>query len=532
MANTPQIDIIARDTGDRFTAPVQRTNAALDLARSLSEFRPAADQALDVYADHLITKARSKAKADALTNAGKAFGDAVREGKIEPTQNPWYIQAYNRESAYISASDAIGKLQQDSATWEEQNDSVAFAQRWRKEVGAVGEQYKNPDQQAGFASAEAPATQQTLAGNVGANVKRIKEERETNMASLIAKTIQDVNLKQANNASPDQVYGALEDLRKNWVFTGGTDQQFDMLTYKGVQSAAYNQMDPDLLDVLKSDRGGRGALANLPGVADQTQTDRYHIEQAVEAAQTKAWNDRKAGITQEGAKVLDDVYGTYGDQILRGKVDPAAVVEDMRTKGYSPEAIAFALNDVQRTVADSLSLAKARMESSRMDPDSQTHAVALYTRAKKEGYSDRLREDISTAILDGEITPAEGRSYLNAAISKSGGAKTGDGRNPSGVIRTVTGLARAQDNLTSLVITEMQGAGKTVSADQRKRIKTAVKDAAGAHLALNPGDYDGAMAQAKTAANEILSPHPTKPATPKKTTGQSGTKSVPFDYRQ
>jgi hypothetical protein len=43
--------------------------------------------------------------------------------------------------AAIRGTDALSKLQTDSASWEERNDPHAFAQRWHKEVADLTKHY-------------------------------------------------------------------------------------------------------------------------------------------------------------------------------------------------------------------------------------------------------------------------------------------------------------------------------------------------------------------------------------------------------
>ena len=127
-----QIGVIAQDPGARLQAP--GTNAALQLAESLRSATPEASRLMQGIAEDRSAKARAQAAKDALEQSGAKLADAVREGKIKPTQNPWYVQAYSTESAAIRAQKDLSALQTEAATWDSKDDPAAFDKQWR-EIG-------------------------------------------------------------------------------------------------------------------------------------------------------------------------------------------------------------------------------------------------------------------------------------------------------------------------------------------------------------------------------------------------------------
>src|SRR5689334_15374595 len=70
-----------------------KTNTALQLADALGEIYQPARRAAIVYAQKQQEKAEAQAKTDALKSMGADFAEAVRQGLIEPTQSPWYMDA-------------------------------------------------------------------------------------------------------------------------------------------------------------------------------------------------------------------------------------------------------------------------------------------------------------------------------------------------------------------------------------------------------------------------------------------------------
>lgn len=593
----PDLEVVAHDTGARYEAPT--TNAALELAKSLGAIAPQVNTALLGIAQRGQEAASAQAKRDALASSGAAFADAVRNKQILPTQNPWYVQAYNEEAAKVSGGDALSALKQDSASWPEQSDSQAYADRWRTEVGKLSEQYQNKDQLNGFMSAAAPATQQALEANQSANVKRITEDRINNITSLVADTVAKTNQAQAGNATAEQIFGSIQPLREQFLGTGGTDTEFDQIILQGVNTAARNQSDPDLLDVLKFDRGApsvegppagqlvpgnldlnarpvvknangsistvrsitieadgkailiptvignkvvsnadalehykqtgehlgvfdteanadayaqslhesqakeyagpRGAIYNLPNVADKVEQSRYDITRAAEDQAFMAQKVRAGQIATEGSKALDDLYATHGAEIMSGRVDPQALFSELTAKGYGAAAIGYAFNDIQKSASDSVSLGKLRYEANALDPGSKVEALNLFNEAKTRGDSPDLEHRIATAVRTGTITDAEGRTFMSAAIKKNNPGRK-DGSSPGAEVKTATALKRSTDNVVSLVATELQKRGHNISDDRRKRIKQAVGDAAGAYLATHTGDYQGALQASRDAA--------------------------------
>jgi hypothetical protein len=244
------IAVTARSTGSVVTA--SRSNAALDLANALGDLRPEATKAALGVADSVKKRMETKAARDAIQSQGAELSTAVREGKLEATQNPYYIQAYNRESAGIRASSDISKLAMEAQSWEEKNDPAAFEARWRKESGELAGTYGNDiDSFAGFAPVEAQYTQQTLAANVSQNVARIKTERYSNLTSLGAQAIQQSYAQAGGKITPEQIAAALVPVRLQWVGTGGSDAEFAAMAKEIVLTAAESVGDKDLPLFLK-----------------------------------------------------------------------------------------------------------------------------------------------------------------------------------------------------------------------------------------------------------------------------------------
>lgn len=475
------LGVNARYTGDRAQAP--RTNSALQLAESLQDLNPQLQTFLGRYGEQLVERAKQSARRDVLLSSGTRFADAVRNGQIEPTQNPFYIQAYNQEVGQVQGRASLAELQEQATTWEERNDPRAFQERWNLHVGALAEQFKDSDELAGFRAEEAQFTQQTVAANTAQNVERIERERVSLLAAIVSNAVSQANLANGGAASPEQITEAVEAARLQVMDTGGTEDQWADILTAGITSSAYAQGDPDLLDYLRVPGFNAVAPYSRPGVAEQVESDRYRIEQAAGASARARAAEIQAQIAVEGEEGVTQLFTEFGPAINAGNLDPDRMTTFLRNAGVSERAISYALNSVQRTIADSQSLSNAYFAR---DP----RVTSLLVRARAGTLTP---EQIASEVVAGTITNSDASALLATASSQAG---AGGGE----VVANATQLRQALENLNSLVASQLSQAGRTVSAQQRQRHQLAIIDAARAHLATNPGDFQGAHQAARNAA--------------------------------
>lgn len=249
MAGAQGLDVTAQVSGAQYAPPA--SNPALDLARSLTEIRPEAQGAINAVGDSLQSQAQIQAKKDAMAANGAKYADAVQQGKILPTQNPWYMQAYNRESAAISSQQDLYKLQNDAATWPEANDPQQFQQRWQQGVADIGKNYSTPDENAGFMAAASQVTQQTIASNQAENVQRIVAARTTNVSALAADSLVQAMKQTGGTLSGTQAYQAMSAAHLRWTATGGSEEQWNKIVFDAVTAAGYSTGDSGVIDLLK-----------------------------------------------------------------------------------------------------------------------------------------------------------------------------------------------------------------------------------------------------------------------------------------
>lgn len=315
--------------GARLAAP--GSNAALELAQSLAQINPEARATLSGIADRKAEAERARAKRDALEASGAKLADAVREGKLRPTQNPWYVQAYDTESAAIRGQNSLAALQEESLTWEERDDAQAFAKRWRESVAEVSKGFEGKDAFAGFSAVEAQVTQQTLATNQAQNAKRIENERVANLGQLGSEALTSYMRASGGKITPNAAFTSLLPVKQQWFATGGDQLGWENLLKNSLISAARQAQDPTILDLAKApellygpssaageQRPGRPGYAPIKVVEVPASAD--------QPAKLKAEFPKQTGFSMlpvEGA--ISSRFGTRGAPISGASTDHKGV---------------------------------------------------------------------------------------------------------------------------------------------------------------------------------------------------------------
>lgn len=517
MAREPQVAIIAGPTGSRLQA--SRTNAALDLAEGLAKVAPAVNDLLGAWGKERAAEEAAKAEADALATSGQDFREAVLAGKIERTQNPWYIQAYTQRAAQVRAQGEMSALAAEAQTWAERDDPADFAARFAAETGKRAQAYPGIDASAGFQAAAAPIQQQQLAANTAFNVNRIQTENEQNVSTLTTKAIIDVFAANGGRATPEQVWEALAPLEKQWLDTGGTEQSWNSLVINSTIAAGANTANTALLNILSDERGGKGALANMSGpdgtpVATTLMAARYRIEQEAASRGMSEIRARQNEVKLEGMQAVEAIQGQFGYDFLEGKVSRAEVMAFLKGKGVSPAGADFALKELAESAAASTSLSRALAGG---DPE----VLQLYNRANTSGYSAALYNEVEGKVTRGEMDINEAEQILGTARSRSNALEAesrADARSSRSDARAdaresrsqslalARGLKDQRDRDMGSISTALQATGDRSLLDPtaRARVDRGASDAANAYLNAHPGDYEGANAAQRGYLNNYL----------------------------
>lgn len=408
MTNPVQLNVVSApvDSGRRGSA-----SGLTQLAQTLGQIAPIVDTVYTKIHTDYKERGEREGQQAAMSQQGQAFADAVREGKLEKTQNPFFIQSYNREASSISGRKALTDLQVQSQTWEERSDPKAFQKRWAEEANTVAQGFKSKDQFAGFEPVLKEVSSQVLNQQTAESVHRIVQQRDNNTQLLISQQIQDITAP-AGMEDPQAVLDSLKDLRESYVGTGGSDEDWDKLVIAGVQAAAYGSTDAEILDVLKA---GENPLYNKTGVAEQIETDRFRIEQAKERQSQVRAQQMRDQATLEGLEATDKLYAQFGDSVLTGTLDLDAARAWMTKEGINSRAQAAAFSQAQGAAADFQSLGKMKATSGTVGVD----AVKLYNRARTDGYTKRLENEILAKVSDGTMSSDEGQQIMGTAYSKT-----------------------------------------------------------------------------------------------------------------
>lgn len=505
----PQIDTAISGAKLDQAQPV-RTNGALQLAASLQDLNPKiAQAALPVIREDEAVQTVA-AKKRALELGGKSLADAVRSGEIAPTQNPFFIQHYNQESAYVRATSDLSNLALDSQQWAEKNNPAAFQQKYSQELAKIGQNYStDPDTQAGFASAAAPAQQQAFAANTAQVAASIEKDRDNNLSQIITQGVVATQTDHAGAASPQQLLDDLAPTKQRYMDTGGTTAGWNKLLYNGYTSAGYNSGDPSILDKLPQE------IKDLPGIADQIATDKYHIEQDHSSALRMQAQDLRDKITLEGQQMVTGAMQKYGTDALTGKVDYNTLLKD--NPGANPLSISSALNTIQATTADNQALAVARTRAMEQTGSGASYILGLHTEAATVGMSQDLNSKVGELVASNEMSAQDGQQILDKAIettkARAGGGFMGN--NPAraadaataatyGSAKPFADLRKATDaeavTMTQWVNKSARVAGNPgVPPTEVKRLQTLMAGAATQWLNAHPGDFAGARRAAQSA---------------------------------
>jgi hypothetical protein len=507
FTDAPQLDTNASEAkvGQAY-AP--RSNGALELASALGDLNPKL-QALGatvVREDQQVQHTAAKQRAIEL--GGQSIADAVRTGKMEKTSNPFFIQDYNRESAYIRAQGDISELRVQSQTWEEQGDPTKFQERYLKEIGAIGQKYgTDPDTMHGFGAAAEPAIQQDFAANTASKVADIKADHISVGSNLVAQTIAGVQTAKGGVPTPDDVFSneKFTQQKAQFLSTGGSNQEWDKLVTNGVTAAALSQHNASLLDILKDPKSGTaGALYNSPGAAEAIETTRYRIVQDQQAKGKEEYYQAQQADYLSGRAAQQALYEKYGIKAFTGGVPADDMIATLKDKGLSIAGITGALNKAQASTADYQSISEAGFRTFANTQDGHAEIFDLHMQAQTKGYSPEFEQQVSNHVLHGDIAPDAGAALVRQAIATTGGQSPMGLKKPSikNMLNSYDRVGTLTDSSVSQTTAKLNKnlhiQGKpSISSSEIQGIQRDARATAKLYLDVNPGDYPGASNEAE-----------------------------------
>lgn len=496
----PTIGVGASSARIGAAQPAQ-TNSALQLAGALQDLNPKLTQVgLAVAKEDQDVQAHA-AKVKAIETGGKSLADAVREGKIEPTQNPYFIQDYNREAGAISAQTAIDQLNVDSTSWAEKNDPAAFRTKYLAGIAEIGKQYTNPDSQEGFAAAAQQSIQQQTEANVAYNVQRITQERGENLSALTAKQIVQVNAQHGGAATGAQVQAAIEPLRQQWLSTGGDQAAWNKITLQGILAASWNTHSQHILDASKSMSNGlsgaqSGSVYETLGSAEQIETARYRISGDQRDQIRLQIQQRQQDLWEKGQAAQGDVLQMVGPGAYTGALagDQLQTVSNQLIAKYGAPAAAEAIKQMAQVSNSIRELNTNREAAYGSSSTGSSHIAALYQEANQRGWSPELGNDVGALLFQNNLSPTGAQQILDAAQKAT--AKLAGQTVNSGFPGKVQKQAASN-------IAQWSAARSAITTDLGTRFSQAVR----AGHTLTPSQQQAGQDIAITAANDYLETH-------------------------
>lgn len=502
------------------SAQAPRRNAALELAGSLAEISPLARDFAGQYADWATKDARDRASKIAIENKGTDFAELVRTGKIEPTQSPWFMQAYHQESARVRTMAAIDTLNADAATWPERNDPNAFQDRWTKSLQQLGQTIgSDADSQAGFSAAAGPAQQQAFAGNTELNVQRIIAENQQNIASAIAQAVRQVNSMHGGKASKAQLEAALEPLYDKWSKVGLADADWNKSVLSGLVGAAEATQNPNLVDEARvlTNRAG-GSLYDNPGAAEQLELVRHRIKGNINDQLRTAMAERQFHDYTQDRNASAILLKTLGPGVLSGMSSDTAnqAVAILSKNGFDAESIAHAVGTFAKSANDLKMLQAAHWADYKGSPEGVAHLGALQYEAKTQGWSPAFQDELGQLALTQNVSLEDIHGLSDQAMNTTnkiaGGVdKAGQRHRQANINDWLNIRNTATSRIVATINYNRKQSGVDLSPTEEYAVHDAALTAASSFLLSHPRittgnhvgqiDIDGALKAATIAAS-------------------------------
>lgn len=369
--------------------------------------------------------AEAKAKAAALSNSGEAFADAVREGKLEPTQNPWFMRAYNRNAAELSSRSQVTALIDQSQSWAERANPAQYQAKLDQALGQIAQGYTGIDQQKGFQLGGEPIAQQALATNEEYAVQNIHAKAIADTGSLTQLAVTDT-LKANPNATPQQIFDAMEPMHKQWVGTGNTEQTWKELAFGAITGAAQTNLDPSILAFAKAPYQGGQPLASYEDATGQPYSARldnaawdiYRASSVMGANGIKNDAARLQAEADKGAQMIRDHFdGGWGLQ--DGTHSFAEVQAYARSQGMSQEGFDAAAKLLYSQQEGMIGLSGSMAKAAATSPGVSKQIIDLDTEGARQGISKDFINRARAMNLAGQISDDQFSKLIDHAQSRS-----------------------------------------------------------------------------------------------------------------
>jgi hypothetical protein len=521
FTDTPGIATVASPSGAG-VAEGARSNSGLGLAASLQDLNPnlRALASTVVAEDQAVQSAA--AKKAALLTGGKDLASAVRDGTLTPTQNPFFIQDYNREATAVSSQADLDQLSVDASQWAEKNDPVAFRQKYSQAVQQIAGKYGNDrDAQEGFQSTAAPAMQQAFSANAAYNSQRIVQERQENLSALTAREIQTAVATNGGRPTGAQLDAAITPLKQQWLSTGGDLAAWNKVAIQGLTAAAFNIGQADhkraglLLDQARNMSNGlngdqSGSLYDTLGTAEQLTTAKYRIDQEYRDGMRLDIQARQERVYEQGLQAQGALFQQFGPRLFTGDVTPDEMTAAASKLGgqFPAAAVSEAFKGAAQTTNSIRELNANRSSFYEQSSGGSTHIASLFQEASTRGATPELQSDVGQLLLNGQISLDTQQKIMEKANGTS--TKIGLTSGAMGAFKADV-VAKAMDQWSATRTAVVMGVtsrvkrayslGHALTPGQQQEAQDAAISAASTHLQLKPGDFGGAVSAGDQAAD-------------------------------
>lgn len=421
QGDAPQVDITARPDDVSLRAP--DTNPALQLAASLAQTSEDLHPFLNDLSSQLNARATAKAQADALKASGKPLAEAVRSGQIEPTQNPWYMHAYETASAQVRGQAQVSAFVTQMQSDPSRNDPAAYATKFNAGLGQIAQQFTGLNAAQGFHQAADPLAREALSQNTEYNVQRIQQEHVQNTTTLATQALMDT-LKANPKASTQDLFKATDDQHASWIGVGGTEPQWRLILKQAFVGAGANLGDASVLDNLKEPYEGTASIANQ---ADETgkptaleiSSDKFWIDRGVDASLVQDFKARQAQIAKEGSQVDDWAQANYGNDYAFGKIPMSQLQSDGLAQGFSGNAIMWAAAHQGESLRAASGYSVGQTDIYSSDPVVQQRILGVNREAITGGLTPHLTGELTDMLGRHQITLDMANSVMDRAAGQS-----------------------------------------------------------------------------------------------------------------
>lgn len=520
--DTPQVQVVANPQAAA-TAFAPRTNQALELAGSLADLSPVANEFARTYADQAQSVARASAQKKAIELKGQGFADAVRQGKIDPTASPWWMTAYKQESAKVSTLDQVDALNTQAASWQEQSNPAAFRDKYTKALAQIGEQYTDPDEKLGFDAAAGPAQDHAFAANTEQNVQAIQESRIQNLSALASKGVMQATSDAGGKPTAAAVNAALEPLKQQYLATGGRLPDWNQkVAIPAIQAAAFETWNPGVLDTAKGiDNGSGGSLYDEAGAAEGIETIRHRIDQDNRMRLSQNMEMAAMQRQQDMLAAQSDLFKLAGPSLFTGQISQDQIQQytQQLSQNHNPASVVAAIKDAADIGSSYREIATNKATLYAQSAPGVSHLGALHQEATTQGWTPEFGDELGSMALNGEISVSTQDQLMDLARKRSLAQSTVPTVSPNSPrvfnaqAANIDAWRGTRDYITKTIASTTQAltnrSGIQLTPGQQEAIQDAAINAASDHIQTTAikgktKDFTGAKQAATQAAQAWL----------------------------